>query len=401
MVASVALLMALTAPPADDSVNQTAARARLVVVAPAQCLARDDLARRVEARAPHVRFGNDGPIVATVTVTGRRRDAVVVELELERQETGAKPRRIVARSCAEAADAVALILAVTLDPTARGIPAARAVDEPQAATEGGAPSAPGPPVDDTRLAAPAPSAAPAPAATRIPPSSLRGPRQPPPPIKQTAATRPPAPEPPPTAPSPPPIPSPAPRKLPVAATAPVGGKPPEPEGRPLELAGTVAANTMFGAAPDVMPGFSLSLMLGMAAERVWAPAVVLGWTHAWRSGIAEASGTASFVLDAGTLDACPLRLTWSLLVVRPCASLLVGRLSTRGSGTTQDGRSARPFSAAGITLHAGLGRTIELAARLGLNVTLIRDSYAFGDRVFYRAGALTTSASLGIGFRWP
>jgi hypothetical protein len=38
--------------------------------------------------------------------------------------------------------------------------------------------------------------------------------------------------------------------------------------------------------------------------------------------------------------------------------------------------------------------------RLGLGVTLIRDSYEFATTVFHRAGAITTSASLGIGVRW-
>ena len=34
-------------------------------------------------------------------------------------------------------------------------------------------------------------------------------------------------------------------------------------------------------------------------------------------------------------------------------------------------------------------------------MTLIRDSYDFGDRRFYRAGRITTAASLGLGVRWP
>ena len=174
----------------------------------------------------------------------------------------------------------------------------------------------------------------------------------------------------------------------------------EPRAR-LRFGGSIAGQAIFGSAPSVMPGFALALMIASERDRAWAPALFVGWTHVWRSDLAQSGGAASFTLDAGTADVCPLRGRWSLLVVRPCVSLLLGRLATRGTDTNQPATAARPFSAAGLTVNASLGRTIELTARLGLGVTLIRDSYAFSDDVFYRAGPFTTSASLGIGASWP
>ena len=137
----------------------------------------------------------------------------------------------------------------------------------------------------------------------------------------------------------------------------------------------------------------------------WAPAVILGVLHAWRSDLAELGGTASFALDAGSVDACPLRLRWSSLVARPCASLLVGRMTASGGGAdvTEAASKARPFTVAGglVILTAELGSMVELTGRLATGATLIRDSYGFSPTVFHRASFLTTSASLGLGIRWP
>ena len=73
----------------------------------------------------------------------------------------------------------------------------------------------------------------------------------------------------------------------------------------------------------------------------------------------------------------------------------------RGSDTDEGASAARPFAAAGAALTATFGTTVELYARLGIGVTLLRDSYEFGGTTFHRAGPITTSASLGVGLHWP
>jgi hypothetical protein len=88
-------------------------------------------------------------------------------------------------------------------------------------------------------------------------------------------------------------------------------------------------------------------------------------------------------------------------VARPCASALIGRLAATGTETEQGQSVPRPFAVAGLALSASLGTTIEVWGRLGVGLTLIRDSYEFGTVTFHRAAAVTTSASLGIGRRWP
>jgi hypothetical protein len=167
------------------------------------------------------------------------------------------------------------------------------------------------------------------------------------------------------------------------------------------LLALAAAQTIFGPAPSVMPGIALYLLVGVDREGPWAPALVVGATHVWRSDLAETGGAASFTLDAASLDACPLRLRWSRLTARPCVSALIGRLATEGSNTVQGSSAARPFGAAGAVVSAGVGAPIELTARLGIGVTLLRDSYEFATNVFYRSAAVTISASVGVGFHWP
>ena len=374
MLPSVALLTALAALSSPDAEDGALARARLVVSAPALCLTHDDLARRVRARAPTVTFADDAAILARVAVTAYSPTSQVVAVDVTRRGERQHPRMLRTRTCGEAADAVALILAVTLDPTSQASPAANTGSDESSSHIGGDSAPPG----LTGSSTPGASHTSAPGrGTRPLATEARAPAAPP--VPQLIS------KPPKLAPASPP------------ATPSTTARP----GTGVRLSIAAAADALFGASPRLMPGFSLSAALEGATDAAWSPALSLRWTHVWTSGVAEPSGAASFTLDAGTLDACPLRWRWSQLAVRPCASVLVGRMATHGSGTTDDAGADRPFSAAGLALQVRLGQTVEVAARVGVGVALIRDTYAFGDQVFYRTGFLTTSASLGLGAHWP
>jgi len=52
-------------------------------------------------------------------------------------------------------------------------------------------------------------------------------------------------------------------------------------------------------------------------------------------------------------------------------------------------------------MTASFGSTVELSARLGVGLTVLRDSYEFGNAVFHQSSLFTISASLGIGVHWP
>jgi hypothetical protein len=151
-----------------------------------------------------------------------------------------------------------------------------------------------------------------------------------------------------------------------------------------------------------MPGAALYAFAGANRESLWSPALVLGLTHAWKSGLSERGGTAKFALDALSLDACGVRWRAGALEARGCGSLLLGRLSAEGTDTQNSpGRVRRPFVATGATVlvTGRLHAKVELLARVAVGVNWIRDSFEFAPFVFYSVPAVTASAGLGLGFR--
>ena len=340
MTSGVALLVALSLQSANAASGTEVAptKVRLELRGAAECLSRGDLAARVASRSARIQVVDDAAIYARVDVTSAHPGNVAAELVLAPSGAEQPPRRFVARSCAEAADAIALIIAVTLDPTLKRT-------SPDGA--GGAVATEG-------------------AADRAAPAAK--------PIEQAAA-----------------VVSPAIAAAPPASAAPTRRR----------FGVSAAGQIIVGPAPAVMPGIAIAGMAALDRAGLWAPALFVGATHAWRNDLAETGGNASFTLDAASVDACPLRVGAAWFVARPCAAALVGRLSTTGTNTQRGASDARPFATAGVAVAASVGTTVEVTARVGLGVTLLRDSYEFGGATFHRAGAITTTASLGVGLRWP
>jgi hypothetical protein len=150
-----------------------------------------------------------------------------------------------------------------------------------------------------------------------------------------------------------------------------------------------------------MPGLAVFAVHARDRDAFWSPAIAVGAFHAWRSDLAEPGGKAAFALDAATLDACALRARASVVNVRACAAVLVGRLSASGSDTDAPARFAKLFAAAGAAsvLTVDLGSRVELSARVGTGLTLWRDSFEFATTAFHTASRFTTSAGIGVGFR--
>ena len=345
---------AVTAP--DSSVTL----ARLEVRASVECMSRSHLASRVAARSQRIRFVDDAPILAQVSLRSSRPGNVIAELVLATAGVEQPRRRFVARSCGEAADAIAVIIALALDPTLKRKTTTRVDRGQDAAASDKTAGTPG----ATAPAANAESAA------------TKGADQP--------ADKPiPAPPPPVESPAPPP-------PLSLSTTRP-------------EFGAQLAGQTIFGPAPGVMPGVAIYGMAALDREGPWAPALFVGVTRVWRSNFSEPGGTASFTLAAASLDACPLRLRWARVDARPCASGLLGRMASSGTNTDDPSGETRRFAAAGAAVITAvkLSGPVYLSIRVGVDWTLTRDWYEFGGAIFHRAAPVTTSASLGLGARWP
>jgi hypothetical protein len=95
--------------------------ARLQVEASSACASRDELVARVNARSPRVRFVDDDAallVSARFSAASAPAGAIFGEVSFSSADSKPSARRVQANSCLEAADAVALIIAMTLDPTA-------------------------------------------------------------------------------------------------------------------------------------------------------------------------------------------------------------------------------------------------------------------------------------------
>lgn len=322
--------------------------ARLEVEASVDCATRDDLIARVQTRAPRVKFDESGGVGVRARFSVAPSGSVIANVVLGAPGSPRSARRVLAASCREAADAVALIIAVTLDPTALVNPTG--TDATRRKPGEARPGAAAPPA--SQASKPAESSSQSDPATLAPdddepePSSARG--------RQTFG---------------------------------------------FQLAG----QALFGPAPGAMPGVALFALIGIDRPALWSPAVLLGASHAWRSHVPAQGGVAAFTLDAASFDACPFTLRLSALEARPCASALIGRLGASGSETrNQVAESSRPFWVVGgvALLSVRLVRLLEASARVGAGANLVRDSFEFTPAVFHQVPAVTVTANVGIGLRW-
>ena len=323
---------------AAAEVSVPVASAALEVAANSRCTTRSDLIGRVRTRSPRVRFIADSNALAIrVNFPPRNRAPFWGHHALS---PGTKPaaRQVRARSCTEAADAVALIIAVTLDPTSADHPTSASTLE---ATPAGSAADSSPDSSGDKTSAPT-----------------------------TAAT------------------SEKDRPSPSSSTEPSVVN--DASSRTSQSRGTfgaqLAAQSFFGPAPEVMSGVALYAMFGVDRPALFSSAVVLGASHVWRTGIEQQGGTASFTFDAVSVDACPFRLPLGAIEARPCGSALLGRLSARGTDTLNPAdERTRPFWTVGgaVIVTADLPWLLEASLRFAVGANLVRDSFEFTPAIFH------------------
>jgi hypothetical protein len=272
---------------------------------------------------------------------------VVAELTVVEPDGRRFARRLEAPSCAAATDALALVVAITLDPSA---------------SLGEAPSVSG-------AAATAKSA-------ETPADKTAGAGAPPPKPEET-----------------------------VTRTAPAGAA--EAAGETVastpRLTFAAAGEVVSGPAPTAMPGAALEVQAALDRASLWSPAIILTLSHVWSGVRSELGGDADFVLDLFGLEACPVRATALVLEGRVCAAGALGRLAANGSNTYDPRSVARPFGTAGGTARLGfvLGSRVEIRARFGAGATLWRDAFEFSPNVFHRVASVTLVGDVGVGVRFP
>jgi hypothetical protein len=383
----VAALAVLAGAPAVAAPGDGAAAldtsASLDVDAPPGCAARADLVARVALRSARIRFvaaaGDVTALRAQIATAAAARGGrvavggVAADLTIVRADGRHATRHLVAASCDEAVDALALMIAILLDPAAAAEPIARA------APAGGGPGGG------------ADEAAPAPRVTEAPREDVAA---------GAVVVRSPPPSPP-----PPPAGAVVPAVAVPSLRAAAGVAPPSPPRRASVRRWGVGASlrAVTGPAPRIMLGAAVDVVLAIDRDSVWSPALRLTAAHHALSGWAAPGGTAAFTLDLIEAQLCPLRLRAARLDLRGCATAAAGRLRASGSDTFGPESHARLDASVGAAAVIGLALTRRLSIEgvIGAGDALRRDAFEFSPAVFHRVPALTAATSLGLAAQFP
>jgi hypothetical protein len=339
------------------------ATVHLEVQAAPSCATREALAALVVARSPRIRFLDDGAGVTALRaeITPGPNDTVVGQLSIVDPGGRRSSRRLSAPTCAEAIDAIALIVVISLDPTYAPPTSAEAERGPG-------------------LPTPAPRAGPGTAAGDRHPDAT--------PVTARSSE--------------------APAGSPEESGEQRGkGKEeggPEPARPAVRRLGVgAAAQLISGPAPQIIPGVAVRVFAALDRASIWSPALRVTAAHAWQNGIGEPGGTAAFALDTLGLDLCVVRLGIKVVELRGCAAATAGRLSATGSDTYSPIARERPFVEVGGAAIVGvaIGPILQLSGTFGAGDALIRDAFEFSSQVFHRVSAMTLTVDLGLGLRFP
>lgn len=336
-MAVVALLVSASAPAWAQAQASTA---RLEVDAQPSCSTRDELVARVTARSARIRFVAEGagiPIM-TARIEAAPRGLVIADLTVVEPDGRRFARRLEAPSCAAATDALALVMAITLDPSA-------SLGET-------------PPASDAAPAKPPDRGA--------PPRTLDATvTRTAPPAESAAASAPVA----------------STRRLTVAVTGEVvaGPAPTVMPGAAIEVQAALDRASLWS--PAIILTLS-HLWSGVRSEiggdadfvldLVGLEACPVRLTALWLEARACAAGALGRLTANGSNTYDP-------------------RAVARPFGTA--GGAAR--------LGVILGSRVEIRARFGAGATLWRDAFEFSPTVFHRVASVTLVGDVGVGVRFP
>jgi hypothetical protein len=274
-------------------------------------------------------------------------------------------REIEARDCSEAVDALALVVALVVNP--------RAISQPATPAQPASPATPAPPGEPEPIL-------PTPAAPTTP--------SPPAPDATTSAALP-----------------------PTRATADVdaGANPPAPAtlsrgASPWAFRTGLAAWGISAMAPEPLLGARASAEMLHVGTRWIAPSFRASLGYMTHAGFVVDGGTAHFSYAGTNLEICPLRIPrGGALVFRPCVMADVGLLFSRGADALNPQEVTRPWVSigAGGRLEWMLGRRVGIELDVACTFPVWRDRFLFGPRSFHRVAAVGGAVALGFLIRIP
>jgi hypothetical protein len=368
-----ALALAALCSGSEGSAEAPEVRAHLEVVTAGGCGSEAEIAARVGRRSSRIRFVEPGPDVrrARAELRPASNELFAASLSLWTDDGRELVRRVRPARCADALEALSLVLLVSLDPDADlGETSAPTPAQEQVPAETGAPDAPASAA--TRAAGPTPAA---PARTRKrregPDAQAEADALE---LKRESESE---------------------SESESEAAAPGSGS------RYRPFAGAFAS-VRGGPAPGWMPGFGVLVGVlgpGFPSES----ALRLSVARHGRSGFEVEGGSAEFELDTVRLELCPLGLRLGRAALRACIQGELGELEASGSGLPDSRSAARPWRSLGVSGWLGVHPwpVLDLSLSGGLEHPLVRDRFEFNPEVFHEVGPVCGWLSLGAGLSIP
>jgi hypothetical protein len=351
--------------------------------APATCENGAQFLARVRARAPRVRLSRPSERARMFVVEIEQRGGRAFgRLTVRNPEGRQTVREIEAKDCTEAVDALALIVALAVNPRAAEMPPTAVNPRTAEAPTGVTPSATeAPPPSPTSPSAEAPRAAPTAAPQTEPSAAAPAARvNAPTASAQTPASSPESP-----------------------ADVQAGGTDSEGASRWAFRAG-LSGWGIGAIAPAPLLGARAGGEMVHLASQVLAPSFRISGGYTTHAGFVVDGGTAHFEYGGANLELCPIRLpaTGSLLL-RPCAMADIGLIFARGTDALNARGEDRPWLAlgGGGRLEWALGRRVALDLDVGCTFPVWRDRFLFGPRAFHRVGLASGVVALGLVVRIP
>jgi len=339
-------------------------------------------ATRVSARTDRVRFVPRAEQVRLAVRIEARGPALRANVTFLAAGEAPVVRRIESRDCNDALDALALVVAISVDQRWReravaAKPAARPRPRPTPRRPAQLPpSSPAPE---------APRLAPGEGSVTLPPSTLAAS----PPADPRVVTL--------------PFPSRPAQPAPAAVVVAL------PDAAPSwSWAGGVGARLLSGASPEALLGAELWFRAGWERDSVFSPDFGLSVAHGSGAAVARAEGSVEFSLDAAALELCPLRWGTHRLRLQPCFASTLGWLRASGRQTFRAHSESSPWwtLGGGAQAIASIGVvTLRLAG--GLAHPLERPGYRFlaasctaedcAAPAFHRVAPVVWSIGFGAG----
>lgn len=166
----------------------------------------------------------------------------------------------------------------------------------------------------------------------------------------------------------------------------------------LRFGGGIDAAVLGELAPSAMLGFEV--FVDVASEETGlAPAFRLGLRHAARAGISAPPGEASFGLDAGVAEFCPVAARLATPVrLRMCALGVVGVLSATSTGLERSASDRHPWVAFGSAsrVEFSLSSALSLEIAGSAEATVTPGRFLIDDEAIHRTPDLGLRAATGL-----